>query len=155
MSKPTFSQLNLIVYNMEASVAFYRRLGLDIADVGEQWAAWAPHHRGAEGGAGLLELDSATFVRHYDAGFNGKPAIIGFSVGSREEVDELHSSLLAAGYPSQQEPYDAFWGARYAVVEDPDGNPVGLMSPIDPEKKTEPAFDPASDVDSESEGWLQ
>ena len=31
----------------------------------------------------------------------------------------------------QQEPYDAFWGARYAVVSDPDGNGVGIMSPVD------------------------
>ena len=36
---------------------------------------------------------------------------------------------------SQQEPYDAFWGARYAIVEDPDGNAVGLMSPIDPDRQ--------------------
>ena len=27
-------------------------------------------------------------------------------------------------------------GARYAVVEDPDGNPVGLMSPIDAARRT-------------------
>lgn len=30
---------------------------------------------------------------------------------------------------------DVDWGARYAIVEDPDGNGVGLMSPIDPERK--------------------
>ena len=39
----------------------------------------------------------------------------------------------------QQEPYDAFWGARYAVVSDPDGNGVGIMSPIDPaQRRDEP-----------------
>jgi len=38
----------------------------------------------------------------------------------------------------QQAPYDAFWGARYAIVEDPDGNAVGLMSPIDPDRRTAP-----------------
>ncbi len=38
----------------------------------------------------------------------------------------------------QQDPYDAFWGARYAVVSDPDGNGVGIMSPPDPAMRTAP-----------------
>ena len=37
---------------------------------------------------------------------------------------------------SQQPPFDAFWGARYAIVEDPDGNSVGLMSPVDPTRRS-------------------
>ena len=47
------------------------------------------------------------------------------------------SRLIAGGtacnrrYPGRQQPYDAFWGARYAIVEDPDGNPVRLISPVD------------------------
>jgi hypothetical protein len=34
--------------------------------------------------------------------------------------------------------FDAFWGARYAIVADPDGNDVGLMSPIDESRRTWP-----------------
>ena len=30
------------------------------------------------------------------------------------------------------------WGSRYAVVEDPDGNAVGLMSPKEPDRKKRP-----------------
>ena len=37
-----------------------------------------------------------------------------------------------------QPPHDAFWGARYAIVEDPDGIAVGLMSPISPDFKSVP-----------------
>jgi hypothetical protein len=40
--------------------------------------------------------------------------------------------------PSAQPPFDAFWGARYAIVEDPDGNHIGLMSPSDPALRTAP-----------------
>ena len=58
---------------------------------------------------------------------------MGLRVSSREDVDRLYAAVTGAGYASQQPPYDAFWGARYAIVEDPDGNAVGLMSPIDPE----------------------
>ena len=51
-------------------------------------------------------------------------------------MDARYADLTAAGYRGQQPPWDAFWGARYAVVEDPDGNPVGLMSPIDPARRS-------------------
>ena len=63
---------------------------------------------------------------------------IGFGVSSREAVDELYEELTKAGYRGQQPPFDAFWGARFAVVEDPDGNAVGLMSPRDPARRSVP-----------------
>ena len=63
---------------------------------------------------------------------------MGFSVPSREAVDERYGELIAAGYTGLQPPYDAFWGARYAIVEDPDGNHVGLMSPLDPTRRGAP-----------------
>jgi uncharacterized glyoxalase superfamily protein PhnB len=37
-----------------------------------------------------------------------------------------------------QAPYDAFWGARYAIIEDPDGVAVGLMSPRSAEMRSPP-----------------
>ena len=55
-----------------------------------------------------------------------------FRVATRDEVDEVYNDLIGAGHKGQQAPYDAFWGARFAVIEDPDGNAVGVMSPSDP-----------------------
>jgi uncharacterized glyoxalase superfamily protein PhnB len=46
--------------------------------------------------------------------------------------------MATAGYTSQQEPYDAFWGSRYAILEDPDGNAVGIMSPMDDAYRSAP-----------------
>jgi uncharacterized glyoxalase superfamily protein PhnB len=43
--------------------------------------------------------------------------------------------MTSAGYSALAAPYDAFWGARYAIVEDPNGIAVGLMSPIDPGRR--------------------
>jgi len=86
----------------------------------------------------LLEFDSAASVAHWDSGWNGSTAggaILGFATESREAVDALYTGLVAAGYRGHQPPYDAFWGARYAIVDDPDGNGVGLMSPIDTPRK--------------------
>ncbi|MEO9254687.1 MAG: VOC family protein, partial [Tepidiformaceae bacterium] len=56
----------------------------------------------------------------------------GFQLPTRDAVDALYEKLTAAGTPAQQPPFDAFWGARYAIVSDPDGNAVALMSPRDP-----------------------
>ncbi len=39
--------------------------------------------------------------------------------------------MTSAGYTGHLAPFDAFWGARYAVIDDPDGNHVGIMSPMD------------------------
>lgn len=95
--------------------------------------------RSALGQGGVdLDLDSAASAPGWDAGWpKGRAGVvIGFRLGSRDEVDRLHAELTAAGAPSQQAPFDAFWGSRYAVVEDPDGNAVGLMSPRDPARRT-------------------
>jgi uncharacterized glyoxalase superfamily protein PhnB len=46
-------------------------------------------------------------------------------------VDALYDDLThAPATRGCSQPWDAFWGARYAMVEDPDGIAVGLMSPI-------------------------
>jgi hypothetical protein len=45
---------------------------------------------------------------------------------------------VGAGARSLMAPYDAFWGARFAVVEDPEGNAVGIMSPMDDARRTAP-----------------
>jgi hypothetical protein len=52
--------------------------------------------------------------------------------------------MTAAGYVGRQPPFDAFWGARYAIVADPDGNDVGLMSPIDESRRHWPPVESPS-----------
>ena len=126
---PVLDQLNLVVADMEASVAFYRLLGVDVAQTAAQWQ---PHHRSAQAGVDL-DFDSVRFARDWNAGSSGPAVVLGFKLSSRHAVDDLCARMRDGGHRVQQEPFDAFWGARYAVVEDPDGNPVGLMSPVDPE----------------------
>jgi catechol 2,3-dioxygenase-like lactoylglutathione lyase family enzyme len=135
---PVFDQFNLVVSDMDATVAFYRRLGLTIDDTLPEWAS---HHRAATQPGGIdLDIDSITFARQWDRGFpaRGAMGVLGFRLDSRGAVDDTYNDLVGAGYVGQQPPYDAFWGARYAVVQDPDGNAVGLMSPIDPARRTAP-----------------
>jgi uncharacterized glyoxalase superfamily protein PhnB len=141
MSAAKFNQVNLVTRNMHESLAFYRRLGLDIPESGVWESGGQAHHASAEtGGAVDLELDSVKLAHAYNRGFAAERGrvVIGVSLESREAVDALWEGLLAEGAQGLQPPYDAFWGARYAIVEDPDGNPVGLMSPVDPARRSAP-----------------
>ncbi len=135
--RTVFNQVNLVVKDMDATVAFYRRLGIEIGDAGPGWEA---HHREAAMPGGFkLDFDSEINAKQWNEGWRSQSAgavgVLGFRVASRDVVDELYAELTNAGYRGQQAPYDAFWGARYAVVEDPDGNAVGLMSPSDPTRR--------------------
>ena len=140
MTPIRLDQVNLVVRDVEASRTFYSRLGLDFGE--EPEPVWSKHHVGAQHGDHApidVDLDSTSFAQKWDAGWpGGTGVVIGFKVDSRQEVDELVATLSADGIPVQQEPFDAFWGARYAVVSDPDGNGVGVMSPIDPALRSEP-----------------
>ncbi len=139
MFAPVLDQVNLVVSDMELTVAFYRLLGLDIPDTDPAWQA---HHRSAVTAEGLdIDFDSEVFARQWNAGSTGVSAsscVLGFRFPTREAVDEVYSRVVGAGHPAQQAPYDTFWGSRYAIVEDPDGNAVGLMSPADPTRRSIP-----------------
>jgi uncharacterized glyoxalase superfamily protein PhnB len=131
-------QFNLVVTDMDASVAFYRKLGLTIPDTDQQWQN---HHRTATVPNAIdLDLDSSEFAQYWNQGWQRGMGVLGFRVDSRERVDEIYRDLVEAGYRGQQPPYDAFWGARYAVIEDPDGNAVGIMSPVNPDERSQPDF---------------
>ncbi len=131
--RPVLNQLNVIAADWEASLAFYRTLGLDVGP-GMEWPPGSGGRHAAvqfSNGA-ILEFDNPEMLRIYaqDAA-NVRGPVIGFAYPSAAAVDAAFERLSAAGYPARQPPYDAFWGARYAIVEDPDGNAVGLMGPID------------------------
>ena len=142
--QPVLNQLDIVVRDVDTAVAFYRCLGLEIPDPSIWRTASGAHHVDLHLPNGLhLHLDSAALARSFNTGWPKVPAVgtktvIGFAVPSREAVDERYAELVAAGYTGHQPPYDAFWGARYAVIEDPDGNHVGLMSPTDPELRRAP-----------------
>jgi catechol 2,3-dioxygenase-like lactoylglutathione lyase family enzyme len=145
MADPHFDQVNLVVRDMAATLAFYRKLGLAVPDDGAEWppGSGAKHVNVRFPSGVQLEFDNIPMAKLWHAGWrengHGSKAVIGISLPSREAVDERYAELTAAGYTGCQPPYDAFWGARYAIVEDPDGNDVGLMSPIEADRKFVPA----------------
>ncbi len=146
-ARARLDQLNIVAGDLARSAAYYRRLGVRIGPLVRN-AAGEAYHASAEAGAGLaLKLDSPAFAPIWNEGWAGRDdlagrVVIGFRLATRAAVDALYAELLAAGHRGLSPPCDAFWGARYAIVADPDGLAVGLMSPIDPARRTGP-----------SEGW--
>ena len=123
--------LHLFVKDMAASLAFYRRLGLRFPDGSDAQVHVAVELDGFE-----LSFGTFALTRGYDSGFReargGSPNSLQFEVAARPDVDRIYGELTKAGYTGHLAPHDAFWGARYAVVDDPDGNVVGFQSPVDP-----------------------
>jgi uncharacterized glyoxalase superfamily protein PhnB len=129
---PVFIGVHLDVQDMAAAVEFYRRIGLSIPDSDLDMG-----HVEIDVGSGThIGLNTPEVMRAYNPDWrpaNRPPGnILQFRLGSREAVDELYSELTAAGYTGHLAPIDAFWGNRYAEMNDPDGNIVGFHSPTDP-----------------------
>jgi len=128
---PTFAFLHLVVRDIAASLAFYRRLGATIPPGAEE----RPHVAAVLPGGLAVEFDTVALTRGYDPGWReatgGSRTSFEFALPDRPAVDALYAALTAAGYVGHLPPHNAFWGARYAVVDDPDGNAIGLQSPAD------------------------
>lgn len=148
MTKPkaVFDQINIVSRDPDASIAFYRRLGVDLPEQNVWRTETGPQHANATVGganAARLEIDSVTFAKAWNAAWKDQPqltgrVVVGLRVGTREAVDTIYSDLTGAGRKGLQPPCDGFWGARYAILEDPDGIAVCIMSPISPDRKSPP-----------------
>jgi len=128
---PRFDAIGLVVADMGKALAFYRRLGLDIpTDLDSQ-----PHVEAALPGGLRLLFDAVETIRSFDRDWTpaqGSRVDLAFACDSPAEVDRLYAELTDAGHESHKEPWDAFWGQRYAVVRDPDGNGVDLFAALAP-----------------------
>jgi uncharacterized glyoxalase superfamily protein PhnB len=141
MAGARFHQINLIVRDMHESLDFYRRLGIDFPEDDVWRTESGAHHATATTRGDVdLELDSRRLAQAYNAGFAAERGrvMIGVALESRAAVDALWQALVSEGAQGLQPPCDAFWGARLAIVEDPDGNPVSLSSPVDPARRSPP-----------------
>jgi catechol 2,3-dioxygenase-like lactoylglutathione lyase family enzyme len=121
--------LELVVADMPTTITFYRLLGLSIPA-----AAESESHVETAFGETRLAFDTQQTIRSFDPGWSaptgGHRVALGFECDSPAEVDQAWKEITGAGYQGHLEPWDAVWGMRYAVVLDPDGNPVDLFARI-------------------------
>ena len=122
--------IGLVVKDMAASLKFYRLLGMDI-----------PPEMDSEGhvemtlpGGLRLAWDSLDVILSFNDAWEtpvGHRMSLAFLCDSPAEVNKLYEDVVAAGYESHKEPWDAFWGQRYAQVKDPDGNIIDLFASLE------------------------
>jgi catechol 2,3-dioxygenase-like lactoylglutathione lyase family enzyme len=127
---PRIDAFGIIVSDMAASLAFYRRLGLEFP----AGADGEGHVEATLPGGLRLMFDTVEVIRSFDASWQpptgGHRISLAFLCDGPADVDKVHADLVAAGYRSHLAPFDAFWGQRYATVYDPDGNPVDVFAPL-------------------------
>lgn len=125
-----FDVVGVVVSDMAEAMAFYRRLGIDLPPEADS----QPHVEVQLAGGLRMVWDTVEVVRSFDPGWTppagGHGVGLAFACDSPAEVDATYADLVAAGHHGHLEPWDAFWGQRYAVVHDPDGNSVDLFAAL-------------------------
>ena len=124
---PELNAIGIVSSNLPASIAFYRLLGVDFPEDGEG-------HIEATLPSGVrFMLDAEDVVKSFRPDWTretGNQLALAFECASPAEVDELYEQVTAAGFVGEKEPWDAFWGQRYAQLSDPDGVPVDLFAAL-------------------------
>ncbi len=123
---PHLDAIGIVSADLDRTRAFYRLLGVEFAEGDDHVEATMPN--------GLrLMLDTEDVIRSFAPEWSratGNQVGIAFACASPAEVDEIYASVVAAGFHGEKEPWDAFWGHRYAQLHDPDGVPVDLFAAL-------------------------
>jgi catechol 2,3-dioxygenase-like lactoylglutathione lyase family enzyme len=125
MPKPDL--IGLVVRDMAKTLRLYRRLGMEIPAGADS----EPHVEVLLPGGFRFAWDTLetilSFYPEYRLPETPQPGLA-FLCDSPAEVDQLYAQLIAEGFQGHKEPWDAFWGQRYAVLVDPDNHLVDLFA---------------------------
>jgi uncharacterized glyoxalase superfamily protein PhnB len=124
---PGLNAIGIVASDTARSIAFYRLLGVDFPEDGEG------HVEATLPNGTRLMLDSEEIVTSFRPDWTrevGNQLALAFECATPAEVDEIWSRAEAAGFDTDKEPWDAFWGQRYAQLRDPDGVPIDLYAPL-------------------------
>jgi catechol 2,3-dioxygenase-like lactoylglutathione lyase family enzyme len=125
---PRLNALGIVVSDMARSISFYRLLGVDVPETPDE----AHIDTFLPNGVRFM-LDSEEVVRSFRPDWQreaGNQLALAFECETPAEVDEAYARVTAAGFHGEKEPWDAFWGQRYAQLQDPDGVPVDLYAAL-------------------------
>jgi uncharacterized glyoxalase superfamily protein PhnB len=125
---PLLNAIGIVVSDMATSIRFYRTLGLDMPETPDD-----DHVEAALPNGVRLMLDSEGVVKSFKPEWsraNGNQVALAFECDSPAHVDETYAKVTDAGFVGEKEPEDAFWGQRYAQLQDPDGVTVDLYAAL-------------------------
>jgi catechol 2,3-dioxygenase-like lactoylglutathione lyase family enzyme len=118
----------IVVSDMARSIRFYRLLGLDVPETPDEGHVDTFLPNGVR-----FMLDTEAVVRSFRPDWSrtvGNQVAVAFECESAASVDEVYARVVEAGFHGEKEPWDAFWGQRYAQIADPDGVPVDLYAAL-------------------------
>ena len=124
---PELNAIGIVVSDMTRSIRFYRLLGLDVPETPDEDHVDAFLPNGVR-----FMLDSEEVIRSFLPDWsreNGNQLSFALECASPAEVDEVYARVTSEGFEGEKEPWDAFWGQRYALLVDPDGVSVSLYAP--------------------------
>ena len=125
---PQLNAIGIVVSDMAQSIRFYRTLGVEVPETPEEGHVDTFLPNGVR-----FMLDTEETVRSFRPDWTretGNQISLAFECSSPAEVDELYGRVVAAGFHGEKEPWDAFWGQRYAQLQDPDGVGVDLYAAL-------------------------
>jgi catechol 2,3-dioxygenase-like lactoylglutathione lyase family enzyme len=125
---PELNAIGIVASDLARSLAFYRLLGLEFPDESD-----GGHIEAALSNGLRLMLDTEETITSFNPEWTretGNQLALAFECASPAEVDECYARVAAAGFSAEKEPWDAFWGQRYAQVRDPDGVGVDLFASL-------------------------
>jgi catechol 2,3-dioxygenase-like lactoylglutathione lyase family enzyme len=125
---PRLNALGIVTSDMARSIRFYRLLGVEVPETPDEGHVDTFLPSGVR-----LMLDAEEVVRSFRPDWSretGNQLGIAFECDSAAEVDETYARMTGAGFHGEKEPWDAFWGQRYAQLQDPDGVPVDLYATL-------------------------
>ncbi len=126
--EPRLDAIGIVTADMPASCRFYALLGVPVESPPED----VDHHEARLASGIRMMWDALTLIRQIDPNWtppSGQRLALAFHCDSPVGVDRAYAAIVAAGFDGKSEPWDAFWGQRYAQVIDPDGNVVDLFAP--------------------------
>ena len=125
---PELNAVGVVASDMARSIAFYRALGVEMPETPGEGHVEAAMPNGTR-----LMLDSEEVLRSFRENWSretGNQVALAFECASPAEVDDVYARVTGAGFRGEKEPWDAFWGQRYAQLRDPDGVPVDLYAAL-------------------------
>jgi catechol 2,3-dioxygenase-like lactoylglutathione lyase family enzyme len=125
---PLLNAIGIVVSDTARSIRFYRLVGLDVPETPDEGHIDTFLPNGVR-----FMLDTEETVRSFNPEWSratGNQVGLAFECSSAGEVDEIYARVIAAGFEGEKEPWDAFWGQRYAQLKDPDGIPVDLYAAL-------------------------
>jgi len=125
---PQLNAIGIVASDMADSIRFYRLLGLDVPETpGEGHVdTFLPN-----GVRFMLDTEETLLSFRPDwKRETGNQISLAFECESPAEVDQMYTRATEAGFHGEKEPWDAFWGQRYAQLQDPNGVPVDLYAAL-------------------------